>query len=71
MSASKQARMFESEDLPLFSGAAPRAVIESYQPQEVARQGRFYTCPLCLDTGHIRVRGRIQNCLCGCNKEER
>lgn len=34
----QQAAMFQTEDLPLFSGSAQRARVETFKPQPVHRQ---------------------------------
>ena len=55
-----QKRMFETEDLPLFSGTAQKCTVETFDPKPAHRQESMAHCPLCLDTGKI---GKIY-CLC-------
>jgi len=47
----QQLGMFQTEDLPLFSGTAQRGKLEVFKPGEVAHQDSFARCPVCLDTG--------------------
>jgi hypothetical protein len=60
----KQQRMFESEDLPLFSGTAPKGELQDFNPQPADRQLGMFDCPLCRDTGLVKVGSRWVNCLC-------
>jgi hypothetical protein len=48
----KQARMFQTEDLPLFSGTTPRGTIPTSTHAEPA-QPILGGCRLCLDTGLV------------------
>lgn len=49
----KQATMFSTEDLPLFSGTAQTVTIKSRKPAPSARQTTFAACRVCLDTGKV------------------
>jgi hypothetical protein len=67
MSKSKQAEMFDAgEDLPLFSGTAPRAGQSVYHQDEQVHQAGLFSCSICRDTGilpgHSESRRKI--CLC-------
>ena len=70
----QQAIMFETEDLPLFSGTAPRGNIEKFDPCRVYGKITLdIKCKLCLDTGILQIRsGIFRNCWCeaGQRKEE-
>lgn len=46
-----QLSMFETEDLPLFSGTAQQAGVESFDPQPQHHQASFAKCHFCNDTG--------------------
>ena len=49
---SQQLSMFTNgEDLPLFSGTAPRGSIEPFAPKTEHRQESLAKCRVCLDTG--------------------
>jgi hypothetical protein len=48
----RQARMFETEDLPLFSGTVSRGTLPPASPAE-PRQPILGKCRLCLDTGLV------------------
>ena len=49
----KQATMFSSEDLPLFSGTVPTVTVKSSKPAPKATQATFAACRVCLDTGKV------------------
>ena len=59
----KQAAMFPAgEDLPLFSGTAPKGKIDPFAPKAVHKQERLPAkCKHCADTG---VLGRYAFCSC-------
>ena len=57
-----QQTMFETEDLPLFSGTAQRAEVEAFSPRPESRQETWAQCKLCLDTGF--VQGEKRFCIC-------
>ena len=57
----EQAKMFETEDLPLFSGTAPMGHIETFDPKPEHRQESLAKCRLCQDTG---VLGEHAFCWC-------
>ena len=50
----KQQRMFETEDLPLFSGTAPTGHIETFDPLPAHRQESLAKCRFCADTGRVK-----------------
>lgn len=54
----KQAAMFPNgDDLPLFSGAAPRVRQPAPCTASAAAQPRLFgTCPVCLGTGLVVVK---------------
>lgn len=56
----KQIPMFpDGSDLLLFSGVPQIVRVKPFQPEETAaRQLRFAQCPLCLDTGTIKIHHR-------------
>ena len=67
----KQAQMFEFEDLPLFSGTAPRGQEARFDPSPTATQESMATCKTCLDTGKVaatRTAG-IKFCWCKAGSE--
>ncbi|HUW09178.1 MAG TPA: hypothetical protein VM537_05575 [Anaerolineae bacterium] len=50
----KQLSLFTNgEDLPLFSGTAPRHRAEAFAPAAVNKQESLATCRVCLDTGSV------------------
>ena len=63
----QQKRMFETEDLPLFSGTAPTGHVEALSTLRdtslVVLEG--FTCKLCFDTGMVRVKHGVTR-LCWC-----
>lgn len=59
----QQKSMFTHEDLPLFSGTAPRARVDRFDPQAIARQLHLGQCPICEDTG--LVDNRFCTCAAG------
>jgi len=67
----EQLQMFESDEvLPLWTGTAVTGRVEVYRPRPAARQAAF-GCPVCHDTGVVRVNGRLIRCTCsaGAGKE--
>ncbi len=50
---SPQSSMFETEDLPLFSGTAQRAELSPFAPRPEPQQESLADCQLCADTGQI------------------
>ena len=59
----RQELMFETEDLPLFSGTPMEARASVYDPKPAMRQARLGACPLCFDTGYTKASGDGL-CLC-------
>jgi hypothetical protein len=61
-----QDRMFDHEDLPLFSGTAPKGQDEVYEPELQSRQGRLpgMECPICHGFGAVRQDGKLKRCIC-------
>jgi hypothetical protein len=57
-----QTRMFEFEDLPLFSGTAQITAEDTVDIGPAVEQESLATCRLCLDTG------QIGNGRCWCEK---
>ena len=53
--------MFQTEDLPLFSGTAQTITINTHKPQPAHRQESFAKCRFCLDTGLL---GESAFCWC-------
>ena len=53
----------QGEDLPLFSGTAQRAAVETFQPAPEVVQETWATCRACKDTG--RIGRRFCNCEAG------
>ena len=60
----QQQSMFGHEDLPLFSGTAPRATVERFAPQPTAPQMHLGQCPICEDTGLVRDGDCDHFCTC-------
>jgi len=46
-----QKSMFGNDDLPLFSGTAPRGKVEPFTPKLQPRQVSMAACGFCADTG--------------------
>ena len=69
----KQLTMFPAgEDLPLFSGTAPKGNIEVYDPSYVGHTMLDLDCKLCFDTGTVQVEpGVIRFCTCAKGDEAR
>lgn len=67
-----QRLMFTSgEDLPLFSGTAPRASAETFDPKPESKQLGFFNCPACRDTGTVHLQnGRTVRCWCSASPRE-
>ena len=63
---SDQERMFETEDLPLFSRTAQRGQDEVYEPGPDWRQERLpgMECPICHGFGAVKVDGKLKRCVC-------
>ncbi len=62
----KQAQMFEFEDLPLFSGTAPRGQEARFDPSPTATQESMATCKTCLDTGKVAATRTVGVKFCWC-----
>jgi hypothetical protein len=62
----QQTKMFQTEDLPLFSGPAPRGRQESFDPQPEPRQLRLFqdACPICMGFGAVNLNGKLKRCIC-------
>ena len=54
----KQGRMFETEDLPLFSGTSQEGKVEVFEPEPVPQSERLFKCPVCMDTGRVAIKTR-------------
>lgn len=55
------------EDLPLFSGTAPRVEPPKVKPSSKGRQSSLpFHCGGCMDTGIVRLKGRgaVKYCWC-------
>jgi len=52
----QQLSMFDTQDLPLFSGTCPRATVHPFTPRPQRIQGTLFKCPICHDTGRITIR---------------
>jgi len=66
----RQTQMFEADEvLPLWTGTAVPGQVEVYRPRPAARQAGF-GCPVCHDTGVVRVNGRTMRCTCPAGTEE-
>lgn len=52
MSKPKQSRMFETEDLPLFSGAVQSVFLSKIKPNRPT-QPILGNCHVCMDTGWV------------------
>lgn len=65
-----QIEMFEDgQDLPLFSGTAPRATLSQPDPHPREDQDLIFDCHLCFDTGAIKNgKGSVY---CGCYAGQR
>lgn len=67
----KQALMFETEDLPLFSQTAQKVVEKAFNPQAEYKQDGFFSCPTCKDTAYIQLtHGRYVCCTCNTGRRE-
>ena len=66
----KQSNMFDTQDLPLFSGTPQRGQDSTFTPQEAERQLSMADCGICLDTGTVQVDGRHQLCICKTQEED-
>ncbi len=67
--ASLPLNMFPAgEDLPLFSGVAPRGTWDVFDPSSVGHQMMLaggMECKLCFDTGLVQAeKGKIRFCWC-------
>ena len=49
----KQATMFKTEDLPLFSGTPMKVTIKPVVQETTHRQPSLSKCRFCLDTGMV------------------
>ena len=66
---SEQLTMFETEDLPLFSGTAPRGRVDPFAPKVVHKQEHLPAkCRHCANTG---VLGEHAFCWCEIGQETR
>lgn len=63
-----QIRMFDAQDLPLFSGTAPRCHIKVFDPKPAHHQESFAKCRFCQDTG---VLGDYAFCWCEAGQKQR
>jgi len=65
----KQTQMFDTEDLPLFSGTAQRAKLNSFEAREQPRQESLPTnCHFCQDTGTL---GEYAFCWCEAGQDRK
>ena len=53
MKNKNQIGMFQTEDLPLFSGTAQNTQDSTFNPKPTERQDTFFECEFCQDTGLI------------------
>ena len=61
----KQKPMFETQDLPLFSGTPQQASDPEFTPKAEPQQLTLYDCPVCKDTGrisHPKMYGETLRC---------
>lgn len=64
-----QLSMFQTEDLPLFSGTAPRGKVEPFKAKPEPKQERLpASCDACADTG---VLGEYAFCWCEAGQERK
>ena len=72
MAKQTQVAMFPAgDDLPLFSGAAPRAVMPLPLNADVINQPRlFATCPICFGTGLVVVQHGKPARICWCRADD-
>ena len=61
-----QSRMFDHEDLPLFSDTAPRARSERFAPEPAPTQEHLGQCAVCEDTGTLHPANRWGRRYCTC-----
>lgn len=54
----------QAEDAPLFSGTPMRVHIPPPAPEPAGQQATLAQCPLCLDTGMVKLNGHIRRCWC-------
>ena len=54
----------QAEDTPLFSGTPMRAHIPEAKPEPAGQQATLAQCPLCLDTGIVKVGLVTRRCWC-------
>lgn len=65
----KQMNMFDTEDLPLFSGTAPKGTISPFEIKDQAKQESLPAhCHLCADTGRIDL---YKFCWCEAGQQAR
>lgn len=65
----KQLTMFQTEDLPLFSGTAVRGQVRPFKPEPEPEQTPLpCTCRFCRDTG---VLGEYAYCWCEAGQRAR
>ena len=58
----RQTSMFETEDLPLFSGTATKVIENHFEEKEIEKQYNLpLGCPLCMGTGRVDEH----DCVCG------
>jgi hypothetical protein len=63
----KQKSLFATgQDLPLFSGTAQRAKIETYKPSSQNQPKLFVSCPICFGTRKIIVKKGKKPIPCPC-----
>jgi len=53
------------ETLPLFSGTPMREPERKAPVQTAPKQAGFFKCPVCFDTGTVKVNGKAKRCWCG------
>jgi len=54
----------QADDSPLFSGTPMRANIPEAKAEPAGQQATLAQCPLCLDTGMVKLNGHIRRCWC-------
>ena len=57
-------RLWQTEDLPLFSGSTPTVRAQPFTPTEATTQQHIGNCPICYDTGTVMIKGKTRPCIC-------
>jgi len=56
--------LFGESDLPLFSQTAQHSKVQKFEPKPVVKNLSMFNCPICRDTGQVRIGKKIITCFC-------